>query len=124
MAMNARRHFMILTAALCGGICGCVSAARGAETSSATATFEIRPRATANLSAVRACLPKGDVSVTIKEVRDTSLFDLAVTSETPQQAADRANEIAGKIQAALKQSGLDVIIWERAVSPKAATPSK
>lgn len=118
--MNSPRHFSHLAAALYLF----ASTARCDETYSATATLEVRPEAAGKLTTLRGLLPKDDPSVTIQQVRDVSLFDLSVTSPTPQQAADRANEIARKIQATLKQSGIDVIIWERAVPPKAPSTPK
>lgn len=122
--MNAQPYFSHFAAAFWTAICLFAPAALCADTYSATATVEIRPGAAMNLSAVRRLLPKNDPSVTVNEVRDTRLFELAATSATPQQAADRANEIARNIQATLKKSGMEVIIWERAVPPKAPAKSQ
>ena len=79
------------------------------------ATIEVqRPDAEA---AIRAHLPQRDGTVTLKNVRNTDLYEIIVSDATnPQAAANRANELTMNIQKALndQSNGKPVKVWEKA----------
>ena len=61
-------------------------------------------------------LPKGDASVKLQAIRNTSLFDIGVFSTDPKAAADRANELAVAMGKTLNTDPDRQVfkIWEKA----------
>ena len=53
------------------------------------------------MNAIRLLLPTNDPSVSLRTVRNTSLYEIGVRDRDPRNAAKRANEIVATVQKGL-----------------------